>query len=282
MERVSSRGNPYHHPAGSPKGGQFASKGTSNSTISEKTDEQYEAATENRRVESVLTFTPAETKEEAVAFANGLGVEVDYSEFTVEQCNVVNRVLEETFVEFPETRKSLRFIGSAESHMKEISTENLSIIKQQYIEDGMPEKVAEKLVAIESKLADMTERMGAHYAVVESIDGDNRNLHMFLHPMEIVEHDNDGPIARMKQLLKGKFRRTAYHEFGHVIAMTYSPDEGEEFSKQFSKMEVVTGLSTYAATTHCELMAEGWAEYKTRKRPRRIALAIGKYLRSLR
>lgn len=51
MMIVSSKGNPYHRPAGSPKGGQFCAKGVNGSVLVQYDDEHYEFQTESRKLE---------------------------------------------------------------------------------------------------------------------------------------------------------------------------------------------------------------------------------------
>ena len=60
--RKSSRGNPYHWPAGSSKGGQFAPKGTIGTVIlSECNEREYEMRTKYRNGDDIVNPKPTQT-----------------------------------------------------------------------------------------------------------------------------------------------------------------------------------------------------------------------------
>lgn len=151
--RKSSRGNPYHWPAGSPKGGQFApsnSQGLCNESY--YPDEYYEKKTayrngdmskeefteyadgqkeyQKKMVEQLFNkkiddtprnhrvktdFKPAKTVREAEDYARGMGVTPFYKGMNVDVCNAINQSVAETFKEFPQARNEIHVVGSAQA-----------------------------------------------------------------------------------------------------------------------------------------------------------------------
>ena len=263
MQRVSSRGNPYHDELG-----RFSSADKSK-LKSEKSERQYNAQSENRRIASKCTFTPAKTKEEAANFAKSLGVDLDTDCFTLEQCNDINRVTEETVVEFPKTNGYIKKISSTEHYYAVEREENIKKIEEHYAKKGIPKGAAKKLAEIEYNFFS---KLGSTSLVVMS---DFEDGSMYISTNRSVN------IPFITNTYNDSFEARVYHEYGHVIALKYSPDLGKSVYDKFGKTKIRIGLSEYAATSSEELIAEGWTECKTGKKPRNIALTVGEYLRGL-
>lgn len=263
--RASSRGNPNHDELG-----RFCSVDRIK-TRSESTTEQYKARTDNRALEEQCAFSPARSIEAAEKFTRTLGIKPNFNGFTLNQCNEINKALKETLTEYPELAGKIKVVGSTESYTKQEQSKDIEKMQENYIQEGKSKRTARTLAEIS---VGMKERLMIDHSVCIPQRGEIY-INQKSERVKIIDE-----ITHSNTYEKGVFSSRVYHELGHMIAYYYTPDEGKEFSSGLPGFR--TNLSRYADFDHKELMAEGWAEYKTSIRPRGITIAVGEYLKGLR
>ena len=331
----STRGNPYHVPKGSPRGGQFCSRNgfakdfKSDSVLTVENDDshyenrtklrsfqitraEYESRESDSRIELKITdFEPAKTKEEAVEFAKSLGVTPYYDGLSLNACNTINGSMQALFREFPETKKNLNVIGSAQEINRALKKEVKKTVFDYCQKEGRQYDESVKVAkAIASKSAGKVMRSwAAFYRCNENCSSVLYDVEEKFKGVYINEKsaDTDSALLNKRCAVSKKyhpvgcdtFKSTIDHEFGHVIDKSYGitkdmtgciskgrgvvyikgSDHG--FEGAFNGEEVENGLSEYAKEDVREFVAEAWAEFKNNPNPRPIAKAVGMKIETL-
>ena len=302
MKRKSSKGNPNHWPAGTPKGGQFAPKGAGQSYY--RDSDYYDARTKYRNGElskeemdsikkeyatpqeteqlfgksfGIGDFVPAKTVSEAEDYCRSLGVEPYYKGLSLDTCNALNESLTTTFRYFPKTKEYIHVCGNAQT----INKEKKKAVEMYILENDFSayhyRNKAEWAKRQATRLVGRVSSRTLAYTYMEKPVGPVSEVHERY--LGIYVNSNNKDIdASMKHSEETQFhpqgcatQKAAFdHEMGHIIHVSYGG-----LKVNMKDISIKDELSEYAMTNVKEYHAEAWSEYCNNPNPRNRAKEVG-------
>lgn len=243
-----------------------------------------------------FTFTPAKTIEEANEYAISVtGNKADFSGLNIELVNGINESIGWHVHEFPELKKQLQFVGTAQQSnraLKELFTqhylsESRNIMYWDYrrytqaqrLEDA--KKMASRTVgrvgtneyahAIPDNREVWKEYAGLHFNTKYYKDADELK--------RLVERD---VATGYHPVGTGVTRSVVDHELGHALDYLLDIRQDPEFLQHYYRLSsqgVSARVSRYATKNSAEFIAEAWAEYLNNPTPREEAQFVGDLIR---
>lgn len=312
--------NPYHDAQGrfSTVGGAIsftfrpgASAAHDNAIAREKVRTKQEREKENPKVQ----FTPAKTTKEAEAFAHdALGIpNARYGKLSVDVANQMNQSLAEHFNQFPELKKQIQFVGSAQQREKLLAESKKAnayrmaydFYKRQGYSDEQAHSIAEKETNARTKNGHFKPRRVDGDAIAQSAFGDYWEKHGI---QGIAVNEKYGAktttiegLASAAVLSKwnpegtGTIKAYIDHELGHQIDSLTGARNNSAIQKLYNDIDAQGGVkamqeavSRYAhqksggnPNKYSEFVAEAWAEYRNNPNPRQTAKQVGQIIEQL-
>lgn len=247
-----------------------------------------------KQKQSAVTFREAKTIREAEEWAkeNNLADNVSYSGLDVEVANTLNKVVFEHIKDFPELRKNLQFIGSAQERNKlYIDYELAKYLSKQtdYLKDLIDRYGLEKTkYLLKKELRKIVGRIPGNVLAVsttaEAFSGISvnnkfgKNVRLFKECLRKDEKSGFHPIGC------DTIRSVIDHEMGHEIDKLLGLSKNQKVINLYKNNYdvIATELSRYGQRNIKEFIAESWAELKNNPKPRRLAKELGKIIEELR
>lgn len=225
-------------------------------------------------------FTPAKTSKEAASFAvsNNLADHANYGAIDVEVANTINDVLQTTLTKFPALRNAQRFVGSAQEHNKN----RRDIMVNQLLPDALSKGWSDDEISNYIK-RQKARKVSSSVRAMSSDYGVSVNEFFGSNPAKFLESKQRSVERKWNPVGCGSIKATIDHEYGHQLDDLLDLSSSVQFlsiRRNYSKAQVIEGLSEYASTKHCEYIAEAWAEYVNNPNPRPMSVEIGKLIES--
>jgi len=302
MRRRSSKGNPNHWPAGTPKGGQFAPKGAGHSYF--RDDDYYEARTKFRNGEisreemdaikneyaspqemeqlfgkrfGSENFVPAKSVKEAADYCRSLGVQPYYNGLSLETCNALNESLTVTFENFPKTREKVIVCGNAQDinrAKKAAITEyivngNFGYFRTEASKKEWVKGQASRIVGRVGGRSLAFVQYGARTVQCAEVEKRFNGVYINSNQQDITASMEYGVGTKFHPKGCGSVKAVMDHEMGHLIHNTYGG-----LKVNMKDKTIKDELSEYGASDVKEYHAEAWSEFCNNPNPRRRAREV--------
>lgn len=287
----------YQEAYGSPAEG-FGGKGRVN--VSKSRTNGIEARGDEPKDPEVMPveYIEAASAKEAAAYIkeNDFADNVNYNKFDAKTANEFNKSVVEHVSKFPELRKNLTFIGSAQERNKYYIEKNLPDVMERYkkVLPGASEKLIEKYAraALRKSIGSVDSRILAISINEPTIKGITinevygKNAELFQANYERTLKDN--VASKFHPIGCDTIKSVLDHELGHQLDDMLGISNNKALKDLYSaytksdemKTKLTEELSAYAWKNRAsnkikEFVAEGWAEYLNNPTPRPLAKAIG-------
>ncbi len=276
---------------------------------------EKERAKANTNKTLKVEFTPAKTTRDAEAFAHDkLGIEtVRYGKLNVEVANGINQSLVEHFNQFPELKKQIQFVGSAQERSK-LYVENKKKIWYEeslelYKKQGYDIETAERLTKRKLEVAESSgmfkpTRVSGRTLAQSSFGASSEKYGV----QGISVNEKFGKSAKtIKAVIEksiqmkwspegtGSVKALIDHELGHQIDNLIGARNNNTIQKLYNDIDAKGGatamadsLSRYAhqrsghnKNRYSEFIAEAWSEYRNNQTPRQTAKQVGQEIERL-
>ncbi|MDR1889043.1 MAG: hypothetical protein LBQ81_06685 [Zoogloeaceae bacterium] len=216
------------------------------------------------------------------AMKHNLADFADYTGIKPEVANAWNRSIYDHLQEFPELRKNLEFIGSAQAHSRQYADNFRKKIVEEAIKKGIPADIAEQYAR---KLVKTSRVPGTDYAHSRSgiAPGISVNIKYGKAPAAFTDKLRHDVSAGWHPVGCDTIRSVVDHELGHQLdgLLELSLDSKvKKLYKEAMAQGMKDAVSGYAAKNINEFIAESWSEYLNNPTPRPTAQSIGNIVRS--
>lgn len=246
-------------------------------------------------------FVPAKDLKEAEKYAKEKLqiINADFKDVSIEFANCMNRVIKESYDEFPALLGEIKYIGTAQRRNKlfidnvlepdirkqsekwygdkgyDIESPAIKTLIENYVKKSKSKFIAKNKVSANTNASATTSDWKGYQGIAF-----NKNKTKDIKAFNKLK--NSAVSSGWSAKGTGSARGTMFHEFGHQITFYLEKyDEGKEAIKKIQNIYNEKGrnyikkeLSEYGSKTYHEFIAETWAEYKMNPNCRELSKEI--------